>query len=75
MMNEEQTEFNVMLVAAGERPVNVIKAVRELTGLGLKEAKAVVDGAPAIVLEAISRDAAFQARQVLEQAGARVEIK
>src|SRR3989338_4788644 len=48
---EEQTEFNVMLVEAGEKKVNVIKAVRELTGLGLKEAKAVVDGAPAMVLD------------------------
>jgi len=55
---EEQTEFNVMLTEAGEKKVNVIKAVRELTGLGLKEAKAVVDGAPAMVLEAVAKDAA-----------------
>ena len=55
---EEQTEFNVMLLEAGEKKVNVIKAVRELTGLGLKEAKAVVDGAPAMVLEAVAKEAA-----------------
>ena len=59
---EEQTEFNVMLLEAGEKKVNVIKAVRELTGLGLKEAKAVVDGAPAMVLEAVSKDAADKAQ-------------
>ncbi len=59
---EEQTEFNVMLTEAGEKKVNVIKAVRELTGLGLKEAKAVVDGAPGIVLEAVSKDAADKAK-------------
>lgn len=68
---EEQTEFNVMLLEAGEKKVNVIKAVRELTGLGLKEAKAVVDGAPAQVLEAVSKDAADKAKATLEEAGAR----
>ena len=72
---EEQTEFNVMLLEAGEKKVNVIKAVRELTGLGLKEAKAVVDGAPAMVLEAVSKDAADKAKAVLEEAGAKVELK
>ena len=72
---EEQTEFNVVLVEAGEKKVNVIKAVRELTGLGLKEAKAVVDGAPAQVLEAVSKDAADKAKAVLEEAGAKVELK
>ncbi|MDU1661874.1 MAG: 50S ribosomal protein L7/L12 [Stenotrophomonas maltophilia] len=72
---EEQTEFNVMLLEAGEKKVNVIKAVRELTGLGLKEAKAVVDGAPAQVLEAVSKDAADKAKAVLEEAGAKVELK
>ena len=72
---EEQTEFNVMLTEAGEKKVNVIKAVRELTGLGLKEAKAVVDGAPAQVLEAVSKDAADKAKAVLEEAGAKVELK
>lgn len=63
---EEQTEFNVMLLEAGEKKVNVIKAVRELTGLGLKEAKAVVDGAPAMVLEAVAKDAADKAKATLE---------
>ncbi|ROM59311.1 50S ribosomal protein L7/L12 [Pseudomonas poae] len=72
---EEQTEFNVMLTEAGEKKVNVIKAVRELTGLGLKEAKAVVDGAPAMVLEAVAKDAADKAKAVLEEAGAKVELK
>ena len=62
---EEQTEFNVMLLEAGEKKVNVIKAVRELTGLGLKEAKAVVDGAPGMVLEAVSKDAADKATKQL----------
>ena len=72
---EEQTEFNVMLTEAGEKKVNVIKAVRELTGLGLKEAKAVVDGAPAMVLEAVAKDAADKAKAALEEAGAKVELK
>jgi len=72
---EEQTEFNVILVEAGEKKVNVIKAVRELTGLGLKEAKAVVDGAPGQVLEAVAKDAAEKAKAVLEEAGAKVELK
>ncbi|KMM82071.1 50S ribosomal protein L7/L12 [Pseudomonas deceptionensis] len=72
---EEQTEFNVMLLEAGEKKVNVIKAVRELTGLGLKEAKAVVDSAPSVVLEAVSKDAADKAKATLEEAGAKVELK
>ncbi|MGE6794216.1 LSU ribosomal protein L12P [Pseudomonas guineae] len=72
---EEQTEFNVMLLEAGEKKVNVIKAVRELTGLGLKEAKAVVDSAPGIVLEAVAKDAADKAKATLEEAGAKVELK
>ncbi|WP_213879447.1 50S ribosomal protein L7/L12 [Pseudomonas sp. dw_358] len=72
---EEQTEFNVILLEAGEKKVNVIKAVRELTGLGLKEAKAVVDGAPGQVLEAVSKDAADKAKATLEEAGAKVELK
>ncbi|WP_298184561.1 50S ribosomal protein L7/L12 [uncultured Pseudomonas sp.] len=72
---EEQTEFNVMLLEAGEKKVNVIKAVRELTGLGLKEAKAVVDGAPAMVLEAVAKEAADKAKAALEEAGAKVELK
>ena len=72
---EEQTEFNVVLVEAGEKKVNVIKAVRELTGLGLKEAKAVVDGAPGVVKEGVSKDEAEAAKKKLEEAGAKVELK
>ena len=72
---EEQTEFNVMLLETGEKKVNVIKAVRELTGLGLKEAKAVVDGAPGIVKEGVSKDEAEAAKKSLEEAGAKVELK
>ena len=72
---EEQTEFTVMLLEAGEKKVNVIKAVRELTGLGLKEAKAVVDGAPGVVKEDVSKDEAEAAKKALEEAGAKVELK
>ena len=72
---EEQTEFNVMLLEAGDKKVNVIKAVRELTGLGLKEAKAVVDGAPGVVKEDVSKDDAEAAKKMLEEAGAKVELK
>ncbi|MFG3454912.1 MULTISPECIES: 50S ribosomal protein L7/L12 [Pseudomonadaceae] len=72
---EEQTEFNVMLLEAGDKKVNVIKAVRELTGLGLKEAKAVVDGAPGMVKEGVSKDEAEAAKKSLEEAGAKVELK
>ena len=72
---EEQTEFNVVLVEAGEKKVNVIKAVRELTGLGLKEAKAVVDSAPGMVKEGVSKDEAEAAKKALEEAGAKVELK
>ena len=72
---KEQTEFTVMLLEAGEKKVNVIKAVRELTGLGLKEAKAVVDGAPGVVKEDVSKDDAEAAKKMLEEAGAKVELK
>lgn len=72
---EEQTEFTVVLASAGEKKVNVIKAVREITGLGLKEAKAVVDGAPSTVKEGISKADAAAAKATLEEAGATVEIK
>ncbi|ASL28043.1 50S ribosomal protein L7/L12 [Azotobacter chroococcum] len=72
---EEQTEFNVILTEAGEKKVNVIKVVRELTGLGLKEAKAVVDGAPGVVKEGISKEEAEAAKKALEEAGAKVELK
>jgi len=72
---EEQTEFNVILTEAGEKKVNVIKVVRELTGLGLKEAKAVVDGAPGVVKEGVSKEEAEAAKKALEEAGAKVELK
>ena len=72
---EEQTEFTVMLATIGENKVNVIKAVRELTGLGLKEAKDLVDGAPKPVKEGISKADADAAKKKLEDAGAKVEIK
>jgi large subunit ribosomal protein L7/L12 len=72
---EEQTEFNVILTEIGANKVGVIKAVRELTGLGLKEAKDVVDGAPKPVKEAVSKAAAEEAKKKLEDAGAKAEIK
>ena len=72
---EEKTEFTVMLVAAGENKVNSIKAVREATGLGLKEAKDLVDGAPKPVKESISKADAEALKKKLEEAGAKVEIK
>ena len=72
---EEQTEFNVMLLEAGANKVSVIKAVRELTGLGLKEAKDLVDGAPKAVKEAVSKADAEAAKKKLEDAGAKVELK
>jgi large subunit ribosomal protein L7/L12 len=72
---EAQTEFDVILSGAGDKKVNVIKAVREITGLGLKEAKAVVDNAPGAVKEGVSKEDAEAAKAVLEAAGALVEIK
>lgn len=72
---EEQTEFDVMLTAIGDKKVNVIKAVRAITGLGLKEAKAIVDGAPCAVKEGVSKDDAEAAQTELEAAGAAVELK
>jgi large subunit ribosomal protein L7/L12 len=72
---EEQTEFTVILSSFGENKVNVIKAVRELTGLGLKEAKDLVDGAPKPVKEGISKADADAAKKKLEEAGAKVEVK
>jgi large subunit ribosomal protein L7/L12 len=72
---EEQTEFTVILTEIGANKVGVIKAVRELTGLGLKEAKDVVDGAPKPVKEAVSKAAAEEAKKKLEDAGAKAEIK
>jgi large subunit ribosomal protein L7/L12 len=72
---EEQTEFNVILAEVGPNKVNVIKAVRELTGLGLKEAKDLVDGAPKPVKEAVNKADAEAAKKKLEEAGAKVEVK
>ena len=72
---EEQTEFNIILTDAGDKKVNVIKVFRELTGLGLKEAKAVVDGAPGVVKEGASKEEAEAAKKALEEAGAKVELK
>lgn len=71
----EQTEFNVHLEAAGGGKINVIKAIREITGLGLKDAKAMVDGAPAVVKEGVSKDEAEEIKAKLEEAGATVELK
>jgi large subunit ribosomal protein L7/L12 len=72
---EEQTEFNVVLTEAGDKKVNVIKVVRELTGLGLKEAKEKVDTAPQVVAEGLTKEAAEDAKKKLEEAGAKVELK
>ncbi len=72
---EEQTEFSVILAGAGDNKVNVIKAVREITGLGLKEAKDLVDGAPKAVKEGVSKADADAAAKKLEEAGAKVEVK
>ena len=72
---EEKTEVDVMLTAAGEKKVNVIKAVRAITGLGLKEAKALVDDAPSAVKEGVSKEEADDMQKQLEEAGATVELK
>ena len=72
---EEQTEFDVILTSAGAAKINLIKAVREITGLGLKEAKELVDGAPKAVKEKVSADDAEAAKAKLEEAGATVEVK
>jgi len=72
---EEQTEFDVILASFGEKKINVIKAVRSITGLGLKEAKELVDGAPGTVKEAVSKDEAEEVKKQLEEAGATVELK
>lgn len=71
----EKTEFDVILTAAGSSKINVIKAVRSITGLGLKEAKALVDGAPTPVKEAIAKEDAEKIKEELEAAGASVEVK
>jgi large subunit ribosomal protein L7/L12 len=72
---EEQTEFDVVLTAAGDKKIQVIKEVRALTSLGLKEAKDLVDGAPKVVLEKVDKAAADKARAALEGAGAKVTVK
>jgi large subunit ribosomal protein L7/L12 len=72
---EEKSEFTVMLASAGDKKINVIKAVREATGLGLKEAKALVDGAPAAVKENVAKAEAEELKAKLEEAGATVELK
>jgi large subunit ribosomal protein L7/L12 len=71
----EKTEFNVILAAAGEKKINVIKEVRAITGLGLKEAKDLVEGAPKAVKEGVNKDEAAKLKKQLEEAGATVEVK
>lgn len=72
---EEKTEFDVILTAAGEKKVNVIKVVREATGLGLKESKDLVDGAPSAIKEKINKDEAMALKAKIEEAGGSVEVK
>jgi len=72
---EEKTEFDVILTGAGEKKINAIKAVRAITGLGLKEAKAAVEGTPFTIKEGVSKDDAEEAKKALEEAGASVEVK
>ncbi|MBN2963506.1 50S ribosomal protein L7/L12 [Sulfurospirillum sp. T05] len=72
---EEKTEFDVILKDAGDKKINVIKVVRALTGLGLKEAKDAVDGTPSTIKEGVSKDVAEDAKKQLEEAGASVELK
>ena len=72
---EVQTEFTVILAAAGDKKINVIKEIRTITGLGLKEAKDLVEGAPKTVKEAVSKDEAEKIKKVLEENGAKVEVK
>ena len=74
-VEEEQTEFDIVITDIGSQKIQVIKVVRELTGLGLKEAKAVVDGAPGPIKEAASKDEAAEAKEKLEAVGATIEIK
>ena len=74
-VEEEQSEFDVILTSAGDKKIQVIKAVREITGLGLKEAKAVVDGAPGPVKEGVAKEEAEELKAKLEEVGASVELK
>ncbi|MBO5938608.1 MAG: 50S ribosomal protein L7/L12 [Clostridia bacterium] len=72
---EEKTEFDVILKSAGDKKLNVVKAVKEITGLGLKEAKEMVDGAPKTVKDGVSKEEAESIKKALEEAGAEVEVK
>ena len=72
---EEQTEFTVILTEAGDKKINVIKEIRTITGLGLKEAKDLVEGAPKTVKEAVNKEEAAKIKKVLEDVGAKVEVK
>lgn len=72
---EEQTEFNVIMTSFGDNKVNVIKVIRAITGLGLKEAKDLVEGAPSTVKEGVSKDEAADVKKQLEEAGAKVDVK
>lgn len=72
---EEQTEFTVMLTSSGDKKINVIKEIRTITGLGLKEAKDLVEGAPKVVKEGVTKDEAAKIKKALEEAGAKVELK
>ena len=72
---EEKTEFDVILTNSGDKKINVIKAIREITGLGLKEAKDLVEGAPKTVKEAVSKEESETIKKKLEEAGAKVEVK
>ncbi len=74
-VEEEKTEFDVILVDAGDKKINVIKEVRAITGLGLKEAKDLVEGAPKPVKEAVAKDEAAKIKKQLEEAGAKVDVK
>ena len=73
--SEEKTEFSVILTAAGDQKVNVIKAVREITGLGLKESKDLVEGAPKVIKEGVKKEEANEFKKKLEEAGATVELQ
>ncbi|MGE4420036.1 MAG: 50S ribosomal protein L7/L12 [Sulfurimonas sp.] len=72
---EEQTEFNVIITDAGDKKINVIKVVRALTGLGLKEAKEATENVPSTIKEGVDKDTAMDAKKQLEEAGAKVEVK
>ncbi|NLM98157.1 MAG: 50S ribosomal protein L7/L12 [Halanaerobiaceae bacterium] len=75
VQEEEKSEYDVLLAGVGDKKINVIKVVRELTGLGLKEAKELVDGAPGVVKEGVSKEEAEEMKAKLEEAGATVELK